>query len=543
MQVRSAENDPALWTAGERGWLVALTLVALLLRLLLAARAAVIEPDGAFYARLAQDALRGTGSGGFHPAWPPGYPGLVALAAQFIGLVGGAGVAADSPPIVELAARSVSALAGALLVPVVVLLARRTIGPRAAWVAGLLVLAHPNLVDPSTQALTEMTFALTLALCLLLLGPTAGLARVGLAGLAAGGAFLLRPEGLILAAGLTAALMLGGVVERTPRPTRVRGALLFAVLAALVTVPHVARVSRHQGQLSLGAKSDYNLALAYAGHPGVPTIVRSRSEYNNLPGATPPAGFPEPIPAFRLLPFLAREPVTVARHLLGELPRAAGALPSLATLPLLALALAGAWSRRRTATAEERTWLLLWLAWVGLYALVFVYRRFFTVFLPLLLISAAVPLTPTQGGSAFRRGLALAALTVLLLWGALHSVNRLGRAPEGFEQRRLGEELRRSVRAGAMPDGGVAARKPTLAWYAGLPILAIPEGDSAAILAAAAARGAEYLVLDALDLGRERPELRSWIESGAQAPVGWTEVAHSGEGRERVRLLRRQPGD
>ena len=85
MQERSAVIDPpapdSAAAARQTGaWIALLTLEAIALRMAVALRPMVIEPDGAFYARLAQEILRGSGERGFHPAWPPFYPALIAAA-------------------------------------------------------------------------------------------------------------------------------------------------------------------------------------------------------------------------------------------------------------------------------------------------------------------------------------------------------------------------------------------------------------------------------------------------------------------------------
>lgn len=538
MQARSDGTPSTPWSGGERAGLLLLTLLALLLRLALGARIPVIEPDGAFYGRLAQDRIRGEGTRGLHPAWPPGYPALVATAARVRALVLDAPGDPADPDAVETAARAVSAFAGALLVPLVVILARRTLGARTAWVAGLLAAAHPNLLEPSAQAMTESTFALALVLTLTLLGPGARLPRCALAGVAAGAALLVRPEGVVLVAIAGVALLAGMAAPSIPGRRAIAAGLAFLIGAAGLALPHVSRIRQLTGHPGLGMKSDYNLALAYAGHPGVPEIVRSRSTYNNLTGAAPAADFPEPIPRVSLGSVAFAAPGSVLAHLLRELPSAAGALPSLATWPVALLALVGAWWRRRAVGREERLWLILWLAYVGLYALVFVYRRFFTGLLPLLLIPAALPLTPAPGGTPRWNYVRRVLLLVLLVSGVVYAFHRAGRPTPAVAQRRLGTELRVSAPP-AIEPGGVAARKPIVAWYADRPILAVPEGDSAAILTGCVARGARYLVVDAFELARERPGLSAWVEAKGGAPPGWTVVTQFGTGVGRVRLLER----
>lgn len=528
MQERSAGIDASAPDPGGAArrtgaWLVLLTLAAIALRVALALRPMVIEPDGAFYARLAQEFLRGSGAGGFHPAWPPFYPALIAAAARLLELLHcTGGLPADAPLAVERAARLVSALAGGLLVPVVFLLARRVGGPRLAWGAAFLTLGHPTLVDFSTQVMTEATFTLLFATTLALLGAAGRVERswpaAGLGGLAAGLALLTRPEAFLLLAAGTATLALA---------RRRAAATLFLGVALAVSLPHVARVSRSVGHLSLGAKSDYNLIIAYAGHPGVPPLVRSRSIYNNLTGAPPRVGFPEPIPRFDAAALLRHDTLAPAANFLRQWPKSVTGLFSLATLPVAALALLGLWRRRRSFSTTEKRWFMLWAGYVTLYAFVFVYRRFFAAFLPLLLIEAAAGCAP-PALPVFRGRRALLPAAGLALLGMILAVLSLTRADQALELRALGERLRARdpVAPGAAPPQGVMARRPTVAWYADRPILALPEGGVAEVARGAAERGAGWVVLDERDLGREAPELARLAGARpdplAPPPAGWT---------------------
>src|SRR5439155_368410 len=101
-----------------------------------------------------------------------------------------AGIAATGLRL-ELAGRATALLAGLAALPLVHALARRCAGERAADAAVLVAAVHPALVKASAQVLPE-----TLPGPLLLAWLVAR--RAAIAGALAGGAYLARPEGVLL---------------------------------------------------------------------------------------------------------------------------------------------------------------------------------------------------------------------------------------------------------------------------------------------------------------------------------------------------------
>jgi 4-amino-4-deoxy-L-arabinose transferase-like glycosyltransferase len=479
----------------------------------------IIEPDGAYYARLAQEIVGDCGSHGFHPAWPPFYPWLIALAAR--PLLGGHAIGLGVPLVVESSGRLVNSVLGAALPCLLFFPARRLGGRRAGLAAAALAAFHPRLLEFSTQVLTEMPFTFLVALFFLVLMPgqedsRSGLIRATVAGVSGAAAYLTRPEGfLLLPLGMGA--ILSGPFRRKGRAI---AAFVFAALFLAVSAPHAIRVSRAVGYPSLGAKSDYNLTMAYAGARGVPRFDRTRSTYNNLiDDCRGPSSFhPEPVPRFRLVSFVLKEPATVARHVLSELPSALGALPSLAYPPFVLLALFGIFGRRRRPTREEALWLIFWLCQVGLYSLVFVYRRFFAAAIPFLVIEAAIGCALLTRNRP--RWWLPALVAVLSGYGLFTAWRHTRRADYALEQRQLVQEMGPSARIRTQPgpgSGAIMARRPFAAYYSGSSILAMADAPVDNVADSARSRGAEYLLIDERDLVVEKPDFARFLGEGAAA--------------------------
>ncbi len=509
-----------------------------------------IEADGAFYGRLAQIALAASsgsqrpaaadragaataryspeaGGGLAHPVWPGFFPALTVLATRTLHPGASPERLAD-PEVVERSARAVGVLLGALLALPVFLLGRRVSGTATGLVAATLVTFHPRLIFYSAQALTEMPFAVLVAgsLAALPLAPTVRFrpARILAAAVFAGCAAATRPEGIVLAATGALAFL---VFDAGPHRRRVASAAGYTAALLLTAALYVQiTAGRIDANSFLNpAKSWYNAALAYAGHPGVPSFEPSLSEYNNLPGG-------EAVPVFRFADFALANPGVVVTHMITELPSSAGALLSLAYWPFVLLALYGIATRARRLTRHEGAWLLTWGAFVAMYACVFVYRRFLAAFLPLLLIEAAAGLAAVAGGggpfASSRRRLSATALLGLLLlpapWLVSGQIRREGYAPELKEAgRALASEGfdKGPPRASAgdalvhrLLDGpGVVARKPIAAYYASLPIRAMPPCSPDSLEMETRARGGAWLVVDERNLVNERPGHRALLES------------------------------
>lgn len=135
-------------------------------------------------------------------------PGYYALGAAALAVLGDTVVAA----------LTVSLLGGLVALGAAVALADRILSRRAAWLTALVLIVQPEFTLYSASAMREPVYGA------LLMGVLAGLAseRLALAGLAAGGAFLMRMDGAVA----LAPVLLVHALGRGPRPRR-----LFEVFA------------------------------------------------------------------------------------------------------------------------------------------------------------------------------------------------------------------------------------------------------------------------------------------------------------------------
>jgi len=205
----------------------------------LAARTEVMYADGLRYVAGARAVDRGDWKTSVvravdHPAYPMAIAGVHRL------LGGG-----DSPQDWQTAAQVASVVAGVLLVVPLYLVALELFGPTAAWLACALAFLVPNTGHVLADALSEGLFLLLwtwgcwFALRFLKRGGALWLAPMVLA---AGLAFLTRPEGLLLPAALAATLglMLLRPSIRLSWPAWTRATALIVVGPMLVMGPYVA---------------------------------------------------------------------------------------------------------------------------------------------------------------------------------------------------------------------------------------------------------------------------------------------------------------
>jgi hypothetical protein len=229
--------------------------VGLAVRLARLAADPLIHPDGPAYLALALDVLGGRFAHVLGGYYSPLYPALVAVPAAL-------GVP------LELAGRLTATVAGLASLPLLHVVVRRALGPRAAAAAVLVAAVQPALVKASVQVLPE-TLAGAIVLAWL-----AALPRAAAAGALAGAAYLARPEGVLL-------LPLGLWRLRARRASYAAAAVLV-MLPALVALrvetgrwqlsPREARVVPVPGATSL-ADAAFRAPLALGG-----AVVRGAAE-------------------------------------------------------------------------------------------------------------------------------------------------------------------------------------------------------------------------------------------------------------------------
>ncbi len=233
-------------------------LIALILRIYVAATTRILATDGVAYLEIARSFDRGEFFEGSAALFSPFYPVLISLLTPLLD--------------VETSAVSVSVLMGSLTVYPLFGLARRFVSETRAWAPTFLFVFSPYLVRQAGDVLSEPTYFF-LVVCFLRLFylMVDGREMMGIwAGVTAGLAYLARPEG----AGLVfAATMILILFNRQMAWQRRRALALSVGAFLLVSIPYVLLLREHLGYWTLSQKGSYNLAVAMLQVTGDPAIT------------------------------------------------------------------------------------------------------------------------------------------------------------------------------------------------------------------------------------------------------------------------------
>jgi len=517
-------TSPGRWGA----WVVGLSLLALAVRVLvLGARDHVMETEGQVYARIAQNWVAGLGALGIRAQgvqlfYPPLFPFLLSLPMRL-----------GASPLVS--AWILGVATGVATVWPVAHVARAAFTPAAGILAGLLVALHPMMVVTSTSTMAEPLYLFLVAGAVaLVVAAREGRAstRAALAGLAAGLAYLVRPEGLAVAA-LGAPLLWLGLAGSGW--ARLRPPVLLLAAFATVALPYVAYLWHETGRPRLEAKSPENLLIGELVRRGVP----ERTVFFGVDPDGTPRGLSmrSNLDVIRQADVEPQDRLGFARELgLPNVVRGLRALlhaqslgqPLLGMLVALGL-LATPWPRERVFALS----LPLALSAASLAALVTLHLfwvRYLLPLLPWLLIGAGAGLArlgATVGDTVARLpagarlgrpaaaaavGLALALLCAVPTRG-MDEVHEFSEAwdPSRVALREAGRTL-----GGGLPRGLGALRvadvEPTVAFYAGAVFQFFPDTDEETAIRYLDARQVDYLVLRPFGYGI--PYLETWYAEG-----------------------------
>ncbi len=473
-----------LWEKKDWAALAAIVAGGFFLRLWILGAHPHIEADGYMYLKIAE-AVR-AGRSPFDPLFHPLYPLLIA-GAQF-------GIS-DA----ERAARLVSVVAGTLIIMSAGSLASRLFGPRVALGAMLLSAVHPLLVLASTYVLSEATYSLLIltAAALTLRATDRGVGwLMGAVGLLLGGAYLVRPEGLLLIPVLFPWWLMR---SKAPKPTtRLGWAGVGAGAAGVVALPYLLYLHATLGVWTLTGKAQHNLALDSVVAGGKTDLWLLLL---NLPDTLYRYG---------------RNVFVVDKYVLPALFPAG-------VMVLLALGLFAARPQREERRAVAFL-LSLWLPTLVV-PLFHIETRVFAPYLPAALVLAArgacwlgerVPATEGRPapprGSGRRTWLVLAVVSALLLPHAVRPM--LIREPRETLYREAAIWISKHVpQAKRIMD-----RKPYIAYYSGRAFEPIPpRGDVTTIVGLARQRGVDLLVIDVELVWGDRPDI-SQLTFPALAP-------------------------
>ena len=419
-----------------------------------------------------------------------------------------------------LAARLLNVVCGTLGAALAFLLFRAFLGSPAGWfvLAGLLL--NPLYARMTIESGTDVpTFALLMAATwLLLCGRRPGASL--LSGLVAGGAVVTRYNALFLPVAGAAVLLLrrqalpvlgGADAGPAPYPTRDRMAHLAAYLGGLAVPLGIwFLLARSAGADPWGGQNARNMAYDVYGAGLTP------EEFWSTTGARFHS-FREVV-SYRPAAFAARIGANLARHWLSD---ARELLP----VWLGALALPGmvvGWWRRPGWQAMALHAALCY----AVLALVFYLPRFGIYLLPFYLTGAVLLLrrwsgTPPEQRSrrtAMLARLGAATLVALLLASGVSAVagirSALRDAPH--ETRTAGLLLRRL----AHPGDRVMARKPNVAFFAGMEYVPLPDVTVlgyASFLSAARSAGVRYLLVSPAEVAT-RPQLAMLSDTAVALP-------------------------
>jgi hypothetical protein len=174
---------------------------------------------------------------------PPGYPLAVWATDAALGVVSNRPL----PDRVLLAAQLANAIAAVLLVVPTYLIGRMLFSRNVGFAAALLFQVLPVPVRITSDGLTEGVYLLATGVAIMLAVRAVRRPRISgflLCGLATGASYLVRPEGLMVAAGPGAVVLWMGWTRRWPRDVALGRLTALLVGVLLVSVPYMALIGK-----------------------------------------------------------------------------------------------------------------------------------------------------------------------------------------------------------------------------------------------------------------------------------------------------------
>ncbi len=478
--------------------LVAAASAAIWLRLYLASAGICLSVDGIRYLQAATEIAQGNWRDALSSFYPPGYPAAIAAVGLLLDNFRKAGI---------LLAIASSTLA---LVPLAALLSAARVGPLAfaASLLGTALCPYPARYAATvrSEALYGFLFLLAVWLAVRSLQSERKLAWLRLSGIACGFSYLVRPEGLALALPLGLAAARAHRSKPASSIKHIWEAGQPLLLAALVALPYIYYLRLDTGHLVLSRKTANVLSLGIREATGQGRVIPQEESAR--------IGFLE---ALR-----ERMPL-VPRKLAIDVPRTFVAFADclhFAFVPFLLIGIVEC--RRRRLALDGFLHLVVWF-YVGLFALLFVNRRFYAALVPLATIWCGVGFEVAYRWLERRHGIkvagAMVALTCTLILAKGLRVSTCEPYLEAFASRIAGA-------AGEV----VVARDPRIAFFAELPQApqSFPLGPAA--LERLLIRGRAWLAVAEEDLtadswrlieqsGRARLEMRARTKRGAWASL------------------------
>jgi hypothetical protein len=283
-------------------------------------------------------------------------------------------------------------------------------------------------------------------------------------------------------------------------------------------------VSAELGHPSLGEKAGVNFWREYRDlyrkHFPEPYGIGERAfDSPELARALPP-------PHVAAVQLVLREPAAVAVRVAARALRiAVRSIPEACYLPFVLIAVAGIGLLKRPAF---RPALAVLVALPLVYAPFSDDRRFFVPAVPVIVVLAAAGIdriARALGPMRAPRAAALATLGLAIAFGGYDALHPL--TDSAPEHRAAGVWLRGAWRSPSGTNPIVMSRKSWVAFYAGGRLTELPEGGLDSVLARAARREVDVLVVDERWAARTRPQLAPLLDPRA-TPSGWITVKRFG---------------
>jgi Dolichyl-phosphate-mannose-protein mannosyltransferase len=434
----------------------------------------------------------------------------------------------------EVAGRTISIVAGSLVVFPVHLIARFMYGPSLAIGAAALVGLHPYLIQLSTTVFSEPTY-LTIVLTAIYTalramdGPTPQ--RLLFCGVLYGLAYLARPEALsymvVATVFLTAHIAITGANRRRALLLRV---LILPVGFALLAGPYVAWLSMETGHVILQGKSSFNIPTEQRMQQGLSEYAAA---FEIAPDLTPRGTWMQSslaaiqnntVKTSELPALLMKRAKAVLRYDVETISRAS----QFGSLSLFALAFAGLFARPwrvHLAVAQAHIALLLALVPVGQLFTYNFQERFLILFVPFMCIWAAMGVallarwargTWTALGfnrlyrSGASRAVSAIAVAAVIAPSAASALKQLTADRSSREIKEIIIDLAAS-RSAPMR---IAATWTPPAFEAGADFVWLPFADELTARRFLTKSGVTHVVLRGTDAVLQLPYQRKWIEDG-----------------------------
>jgi 4-amino-4-deoxy-L-arabinose transferase-like glycosyltransferase len=348
----------------------------------------MIDTDSAYYASVARFFAEGHWQRAVDPYWPPFYPFLTSLIFRLKLSLEASGIA-------------VSLLASAGTVIICYFLAKLVAGSRVGIMAACIAAIHPRLIAMSQTFLTEPLFSFLTCSGLSLFCYALGRERQRttrknliiflIIGIIFSLAFLTRPEGIFYFLLLLVLIAVHpifkpasskGLFQKSMNPNHLLPFLMLAGFA-ITSSFYFYNVYRIEGRLTLGEKAEANFYIAYRNNYIEKQIPVEASGYDNITGPDQPRKSAN----YHLLKFVFRNPEEVIKKIFQNIPRALlDKIPSLMYWPLTLFSLFGLLFRKKINHSHYDKIYALWiLVPVIIYSPLFLYRRFFSPTLPILI--------------------------------------------------------------------------------------------------------------------------------------------------------------